>query len=156
MRLILIGAPGSGKTTLARRLSLHLNFSHLEADAIYWSGKKLRGEIDALTLGENWILEGHVSKHSDISFPRADKFLILTGTPLVYLYRSLKRDLLKPSRFWFNLKNHNQMESKRQELIERLKSERKEDLIYLENLSHLSESDLKTFAETLKASALKP
>lgn len=153
MKLILIGAPGSGKTTLARMLSGMTSSPHIEADAIFWSGKNLREELDRLTDSSDWILEGHLSKHHDITFPKANCFLIITGSPLVYLFRSLKRDLLAPSKFWFNLKNHKRMEEKRQDLISAIKEKNPERVFVLENLSYPTEGELKTLAKTLESSA---
>lgn len=156
MKLILIGAPGSGKTNLARRLSKISHTPHLEADKIFWARKNLREELYRLTQEENWILEGHLSKHFDITFPRADKFLILTGQPKVFLLRALRRDILKLSKFWFNLKNHQKMEEKRSSLIEDLLKTREKDVFYLENLSYPSESDLKSLAEALQGTSSHP
>lgn len=154
MRLILIGAPGSGKTTLARRLSKFLKIPHIEADTIFWSGQDLRKAIDVLTDGKDWILEGHLSKHHDITFPKADAFLVITGSPMVYLRRSLMRDLFAPSKFWFNLRNHSMLEKKRQDLLRKIKPESKK-VFYLENLAYCSEGELEALAEALKSSSAK-
>jgi len=155
LRLILIGAPGSGKTTLAHILSKKLRAPHIEVDRIFWGEGDLRAELLRLIKQDDWILEGHLSKHHDITFPRANAFLVITGNPLVFLYRSLKRDLLSPSRFWFNLKNHRRMERKRQELIQKIIKRRPEEIFYLENLSYPTESELKSLTEALIASTSK-
>ena len=154
--MILIGAPGAGKSSLARKLSVLTSAPHIEADRIFWTGKNLRSELDRLTDAPTWILEGHLSKHHDLTFPKADGFLIITGNPLVYLLRSLKRDLRAPSKFWFNLKNHSRMERKRQDLIRTAKRLRPGRVFYLENLSYPPEGELKALGKALEAAPAQP
>ena len=36
MRIVVIGTPGAGKTTLARRIAGQLELPHIELDAINW------------------------------------------------------------------------------------------------------------------------
>lgn len=155
MRLILIGAPGSGKSTLARRISALTKIPHLEADKIFWSGEDLRSKLGQLTDSENWILEGHLSKHHDITFPKAHCFLVIRGNPKIFLFRALRRDIFSPKKFFFNLKNHRQLEEKRNALIRDLEEKRAGPIFFLDNLSHPMESELKALAETLKSSSSK-
>lgn len=155
MRIIIIGAPGAGKSTIARELSSLLQISHLKADDLFWGAEDFRREIDHRTEEADWILEGHLSKHHDLTFPKAQAFLVISGPPLVYLLRSLKRDVRRPKKFWFNLRHHRSLEDKRQGLIRQLKEVVPEKLFYLENLSYPTEGELKTLAEALQGATSK-
>jgi adenylate kinase family enzyme len=83
-RIIIWGVTGSGKTTLARRLSEALGLSRIELDALYWQPgwvgtpddefrAKLGAAIDAAP--EGWVLDGSYSRVSDIYLAKADTLL---------------------------------------------------------------------------------
>jgi nucleoside-triphosphatase THEP1 len=64
-RILIIGAPGVGKTTYARKLGEKLQIQYIEVDRIYWKEKKggkvnqeFESELLALTNKDEWIIEG--------------------------------------------------------------------------------------------------
>jgi adenylate kinase family enzyme len=155
MKIALIGAPGSGKTTIARIISQVLKLQHIEGDKLFWNGNDLRTEVEKLTSFDNWVYEGHISKVGDIVLPRADKVIVIEGVELLNFFRSIKRDIKKPAKAWFNFQHYSKLSMRRSELIEELKAERLEDIISLNNFPNLSESYLAAFCEGLKFAPVK-
>jgi adenylate kinase family enzyme len=155
MKIILIGAPGSGKTTIAEFFSNEKDMIHIECDAIFWSGKDLRTEVSKLIQNEHWILDGHISKVSDIVLPLADKFVVIEGLRMRNLWRAIKRDVKNFKKCWFNIQNYEKMSVKREELIQELLKNRKEDVFFLNNFPDLNKSELTALGEKLKSSTMK-
>lgn len=99
-RILVLGVSSSGKTTLSRELSRRLGIPHYELDAIYWtsSGHSLtkqafRFHVAELCLKPSWIIEGHDSKVSDLTWPRADTILWLDLPLFTVIIRALRRSL---------------------------------------------------------------
>jgi adenylate kinase family enzyme len=141
MRIVLIGAPGSGKTHIAQVLSRATGALHIECDEFFWNGQDVREEVSKLVPKKSWILDGHLSKVSDLVLPRAQKFIVVEGLELRSLYRSLKRDYSNPRKLWFNLQHHHRMKLKRQELMEEILS-RGGELLVLDNYPDLSDEEI--------------
>ncbi|MEA2952781.1 MAG: hypothetical protein QOJ96_2301 [Alphaproteobacteria bacterium] len=83
-RVLVLGCPGAGKTTFARKLAERLPLPVIHLDGHYWhSGWKASDEAEwrekaaALTAAPNWIMEGNYSSTFDIRMPRADTLLWL-------------------------------------------------------------------------------
>jgi adenylate kinase family enzyme len=66
-KIVIVGAPGSGKSTIAKALSEHLGISLVEADKIFWQkdGTHL-SELELIhAVGQKlknlnaWVFEGH-------------------------------------------------------------------------------------------------
>lgn len=155
MNFALIGAPGSGKTHIAKTISAHLNLKHIECDDIFWKGQNLRVEVEKLISCERWIIDGHMSKISDLVFPKIQKLIIIESLSFRSLLRSLKRDWKNPSKAWFNIQNYERMSNKREELILEFRRERPNDIIVLNNFPDLRESELAAFCENLKTTPVK-
>ncbi len=155
MRIALLGAPGAGKSHVAKFISANLGIPHIQSDEIYWQGKNLRIEVSKLIEGKDWIIEGHISKLSDLVFPKVDKVIVIEGLNLRSLYRSLKRDWKNPVRAWHNIQFYDKISKKRKEMIVELIAARKDDVLFLNNFPDLSESDLAAFCKSLKSSAVK-
>jgi len=97
-RIAVVGATGSGKTTLAKMLSERLGIPHVETDAIYW-GKNwtpisieiFRQRMDAATQGDRWVIDGNYSKVRDLVWGRADTLVWLDYPFWLVLWRLLGR-----------------------------------------------------------------
>ena len=105
MKIVLLGIPGAGKTTLAKKMANELSIPHIEADQIFWSGKDLRSEVSKLIQENSWIYEGHISKVSDLVLPLADKVIHLDTPEIECLLRVIRRDFRNPRKLFFVLKN---------------------------------------------------
>jgi adenylate kinase family enzyme len=146
MKIVVIGAPGSGKTFLSKKIAEILKLTHIESDEIYWKGLDLRKEIENLTEDDNWIVEGHISKIYDIVFPKADKVIIIEGSDILSLIRALMRDWRNPKRAWYNIQFYDRLSRNRNELILKSKSERSDDVLILRNFPE--QDDLMTFCQS--------
>lgn len=85
-RIVVWGVTGSGKTTLARRLSESLGRPRIELDAIFWKPNwvqtpddEFRAKVRAAITGarDGWVLDGSYSRISDIYLAEADTLLWL-------------------------------------------------------------------------------
>lgn len=77
-RIVVVGTTGSGKTTMARRLSARLHVPHIELDALNWGPgwqprprKEFLRSVAEATAGPAWVLDGNYSVTRDIVWPRA-------------------------------------------------------------------------------------
>ena len=99
----IIGSVGSGKTTLARKISAELNIPHYELDNVVWrrteSGDIRRSDAErdeylAQILNSGaWIIEGAHHQWGLESFQRADMILFLDVHCRTRLWRIVKRFL---------------------------------------------------------------
>ena len=102
-RILIWGATGSGKTTLARRLGEALNLSVIELDDLFWQPDwqetpaeefraKVREALDATS--EGWVCDGNYrSRIGDIAFAQADTVLWLHLSWRLSFLRLFKRTL---------------------------------------------------------------
>ena len=101
-KIFISGGPGSGKTTVAKKLSLEMNIPHFDLDDIKWEKGsfcherpkeerlKLRDEI--LSENDNWIIEGVYFKDWIIPIlEQSDKIIILKTPTIVRQWRIIKR-----------------------------------------------------------------
>jgi adenylate kinase family enzyme len=83
-RIVVWGVTGSGKTTLARRLSEALGLPRIELDAVFWNpgwvetaDDEFRARLQATInrAPDGWVLDGSYSRVSDIYLAEADTLL---------------------------------------------------------------------------------
>lgn len=97
-RIMIIGSPGSGKSTMARRLSDILNIPAVHLDKLWWkpnwteSSKeefdiRLTTELNA----DSWIIDGNYSRTMDARLEKADTVILLDFPRHICLIRALKR-----------------------------------------------------------------
>ena len=77
-RILVVGCPGAGKSTFARRLGEKLPLPVVHLDFHYWrSGWTLpalqgwRDQCAALAAAPDWIMDGNYSRTFDIRMPSA-------------------------------------------------------------------------------------
>ncbi|KAF0107295.1 MAG: adenylate kinase-like kinase [Anaerolineaceae bacterium] len=78
-RIVVVGATGSGKTTLAGRLAARLGVPHVELDALHWepnwthaTDEEFRARADAAASAPAWVVDGNYSVCRDIVWSRAE------------------------------------------------------------------------------------
>lgn len=78
-RVSVVGAPGSGKTGLARRLAIELNVPHVELDSFFhqpgWQElprDEFRDRVRQEVANDAWIVDGNYSVVQDLVWERAD------------------------------------------------------------------------------------
>ncbi|NGX47152.1 MAG: Cytidylate kinase [Chlamydiae bacterium] len=99
MKIVILGTTGSGKTTLARKISKELGIPHVELDALNWDPNwqqvddvLFRDRVKEAISGEKWVVDGNYSRAGhDLIWPRADVAIWLDYPLPVILWRLLKR-----------------------------------------------------------------
>jgi len=77
-RILVIGSPGAGKSTLASRIAGHLGLPLIHLDREYFrpgwtmpSRSEWRERVRALAAGPAWVMDGNYASTFDIRVPRA-------------------------------------------------------------------------------------
>ena len=98
-RIYIVGSVGSGKTTLAKKLSSELNVPHIELDNVTWeynpNGRDRKRSVvertemfSTIVNRENWIMENVGREEYNGGFDRADAIIYLKINRLV-LYKQI-------------------------------------------------------------------
>lgn len=103
MKIRIIGASGSGKTHLGRKISEKLKIPVYDIDDILWkekysqrrTQKEIESKINKILKHKNWIIEGlEDSRHIlEKTFKKADKIIWANPNILKINYRLFKRFL---------------------------------------------------------------
>ncbi len=100
MRVYLVGTSGTGKTTLAKRISTNENLAHLELDSIHhqanWTPLPLedfKTEVQRFTSQEAWVIDGNYRQVQDIILSRCSTLVILDYSRAVVMRRVIRRTL---------------------------------------------------------------
>ena len=97
-RVLIVGSPGSGKTTLGRIIAEKFGLPLVHLDKLFWREgwvEAPREEFDALLTAElareKWIIDGNYSRTLNMRLERADTVIFLDYPSPVCLFRVLKR-----------------------------------------------------------------
>lgn len=99
-RILIVGAGGAGKSTLARRVGERLGLPVIHLDAHYWRAgwvetpaDEWAAVVDRLIAGEAWVMDGNYGGTLERRLARADTVVFLDTPRLVSLWRVLRRAL---------------------------------------------------------------
>ena len=96
-RVLVLGCPGAGKSTLARSLGEALSLPVVHLDKLWWKSgwvNRTEGEFDALLdavlLGEEWVIDGNYLRTLPRRLERCDAVVLLDYPRRVCLFRALR------------------------------------------------------------------
>jgi len=97
-KILIVGSPGSGKSTFAKKLHLALSLPLVHLDQEYWSPGWVEpvkedwcNRVTDLVANDHWIIEGNYSSTYHIRFPEADTIIYLECGRWTCLWRVLSR-----------------------------------------------------------------
>ena len=98
-KIVIIGACGSGKTTLARQLSSKLDIASADLDDLHWrpgwveaDRQEFRHDIEQIVSKDKWIISGNYRKVStELIWPYADTLIWIDYGFIRTLYQLLGR-----------------------------------------------------------------
>lgn len=105
MRIHILGASGSGTTTLGKALSRELNYQHLDTDDFFWMStnppfqvkrpvdKRIESLSAVLKNHKNWILTGSLCGWGDVFISDFDLVIFLYLPQDIRLSRLKKREI---------------------------------------------------------------
>ncbi len=97
-KVVIVGCGGAGKSTLARQLGHVLGLPVIHLDAKFWQpGWRMISKANEQAILQNiisqdaWIIDGNYQSTIPIRFAAADTIIFLDFSPLLCLWRILKR-----------------------------------------------------------------
>ncbi|MBO5222491.1 MAG: AAA family ATPase [Clostridia bacterium] len=97
-RVLIVGCPGAGKSTMARQLAEQLNLPLVHLDALFWLPdwkEREKDEFDALVLEElrkpQWIIDGNFGRTLSTRLQYCDTVIYLDFSSFACLRGVLKR-----------------------------------------------------------------
>jgi len=98
-KIVIVGCPSSGKTTLAKELGVLFNTPVYHLDKIFWTDEgHLKQDVfiaeqENMMNGEKWIIDGNFmkSKSYNIRLESADTIIFFAFSKIIIYWRLLKR-----------------------------------------------------------------
>jgi adenylate kinase family enzyme len=99
-RILVIGSPGAGKSTLATRLAAardlpvhYLDLHHWKPGWVYREAADARARVRAIVETPAWVMDGNFAETFDLRMPRADTLVWLDYPRSTCLRRILLRTI---------------------------------------------------------------
>lgn len=95
-RITIIGRPGAGKSTLAKKISEHYKLPYFSADEILkkYSSTDTKNMIKELVLQDHWVFEGKIRTYKNFVLPFTDHLIFVSPEPKIYWNRLFNREIL--------------------------------------------------------------
>ena len=97
-RVAIVGAVGSGKTTLAKEIAHRIDAPHIELDALRYqpgwvieADETFRGKVAAYVGTDEWVIDGNYADVQDLTWLRAQLLVWIDFRLPVLLWRLLRR-----------------------------------------------------------------
>lgn len=97
-RVLVIGSPGSGKSTFATELAKRTGLPLIHLDQQYWNPgwvetpkREWHAKVAELVAGNEWIIDGNYSGSLELRLTRADTVILLDVPAWVCVARVLRR-----------------------------------------------------------------
>lgn len=104
-RVLILGCPASGKSTLARRLAALTDLPLVHLDRLYWranwievSPTEFRTQLDVELQKNAWIMDGNYGTTVALRLASADAALLLDFPRWRCLWRAIKRSVVEYGR----------------------------------------------------------
>ena len=103
-RIVVYGAPGSGKTTVASRIAQSIGVPHIELDSVIWlpgwtqkPPAEFRADVSALLekYTDGWVFDGVYPQARELTLPLADTVVWLRPPLRAAFWWLLKRTIIR-------------------------------------------------------------
>jgi len=99
-RILVFGAPGTGKSTLARAVAARLGLPVIHLDAEFWrpgwvepAKDEWQAQVAMLAARDAWVMDGNYSNTWNLRLPRAHAVVWLDLPRSIYFARTLLRTI---------------------------------------------------------------
>ena len=102
-----MGLPGSGKSSLAQKISDYWNLVHLESDAILQNSgtESYLSQVSQLIQQRRWVFEGHFQRCGSLVLPQAEAIVWVDPPAPVIIWRCAAREISRQSRWYQGLQS---------------------------------------------------
>ncbi|WP_243420718.1 AAA family ATPase [Micromonospora globispora] len=97
-RILIVGSPGAGKSTLSHEVARRLDLPLIHLDRHYWrpgwvasDEARFRAEVAGIAARPAWVMDGNYGATLDLRLPRADLLVLCDPPRLLCLARVLRR-----------------------------------------------------------------
>lgn len=101
-KIIVIGTTGSGKSTVARKLSQKLNLPYIQLDFLFWKPKweestdeEFFSKIEKTIDKPQWVLDGNYGRTNHLTWKEADTVIWIDLPFWLTFYQNFKRALTR-------------------------------------------------------------